>query len=422
MIECAARATEETLQVIGRGISWLDFDGVAIAALADFDEGGEEIRHTIAKLLHIGVLVGGAFVAVNGDTLMHLIAIEIELLAERFHDQLLQVFRHQAQRIFVRQDDHVLFAFAIAAVEPRKCEAHRGIVFDILLASLSIHGSGTREHCIDIDPLQRGRHKANRREHTGATTDPVFHREAGDESLRNCVLTQLRAFAGDGHGVFAKIEPRRLVSRLGLDHAIAGFGCATRFRNHQHKGIGEIVLSDRCQYAIDAIGVSIVEEMNRHACIVADGFRNKLRTESRATDADDQEALEIATSRIFHHGTVHISGELFQCSKWLGDLRAQGVVRCEGRIAQPVMTDHASFVRIGNGSAFECDHVSKCFVDLTLHGLIKIRRDVHARGVEGKSVCGVTEQFCRESVKCHNAASKSPSSPKVKPQCGKNVA
>mgnify|MGYP006181463051 CR=1 FL=1 len=46
----------------------------------------------VAQLLHVGVLVGRAFVPINCDALVHLFSIEIELFAERLHDELLQVF------------------------------------------------------------------------------------------------------------------------------------------------------------------------------------------------------------------------------------------------------------------------------------------------------------------------------------------
>ena len=40
-----------------------------VAAFAHFDEGGEEVVHAVAELLDVGVLVGGALVAVDGDAL-----------------------------------------------------------------------------------------------------------------------------------------------------------------------------------------------------------------------------------------------------------------------------------------------------------------------------------------------------------------
>ena len=86
-----AGAAQETLEVVGRGGAGLDFDALSVAAFADLDEGREKVVHAVAQLLDIGVLVGGAFVAIDRDALVHNLAIEIEFLAERLHDELLKV-------------------------------------------------------------------------------------------------------------------------------------------------------------------------------------------------------------------------------------------------------------------------------------------------------------------------------------------
>ncbi len=61
------------------------------AVLEDFDEGGEEVVDAFAELLDVGVLVGGAFVAVDGDALVDDFAFEVFFFAEGFHDELLEV-------------------------------------------------------------------------------------------------------------------------------------------------------------------------------------------------------------------------------------------------------------------------------------------------------------------------------------------
>ncbi len=78
--------------------------------------------HTFAELLHIGVLVGRALVAVNGDALMHDVAIEILFLAERLHDELLQVFGEQHETVLIRQHDHVFGSLAVSGEIPHESE------------------------------------------------------------------------------------------------------------------------------------------------------------------------------------------------------------------------------------------------------------------------------------------------------------
>ena len=62
------------------------------------------------------MLIGRALVAVNRDALVDDISVQVEFLAERFHDQLLEVAAEEEQPILVGEDDHVLFAAAVAGV------------------------------------------------------------------------------------------------------------------------------------------------------------------------------------------------------------------------------------------------------------------------------------------------------------------
>ena len=77
-----AGAEKEGLEIVARGDARLHFKGAAFAVLQDFDEDGEKVIHTIAKLLHVGVLIGRAFVAVDGQALEDFATLEVELLAE----------------------------------------------------------------------------------------------------------------------------------------------------------------------------------------------------------------------------------------------------------------------------------------------------------------------------------------------------
>ena len=87
-----ARAEVKALQEIAASDAGFDLEGgVGLTVLEHLDEGEEEIVHALAQLLYIGVLVGRALVAVDSETLVDDVAGEVELLAERLHDELLQV-------------------------------------------------------------------------------------------------------------------------------------------------------------------------------------------------------------------------------------------------------------------------------------------------------------------------------------------
>ncbi len=95
------------MEVIARRHARLDLEAVA-AVFEHADERDEEVVHAVAKLLDVGVLVGGSLVAVNADPLVDPLPVEVEPLAERFHDELLQIAAEEQQPILVGQDDHVL--------------------------------------------------------------------------------------------------------------------------------------------------------------------------------------------------------------------------------------------------------------------------------------------------------------------------
>ena len=104
LIERRPRAKIEAGQVVAARGARLDqqrlrrealelglLNGPHRAVLEHLNKHGEEVVESLSQLLHVGVLVGGALVAVHGDTLVHGLAVEIELLAQALHDKLLQI-------------------------------------------------------------------------------------------------------------------------------------------------------------------------------------------------------------------------------------------------------------------------------------------------------------------------------------------
>ena len=73
----------------------------------DANEDREEIRHPIPQLLHIRVLVGGALVAIHRQSLLDPPPLQVELLPQGFHHQLLQIPAEEQQPVLVRQHHHI---------------------------------------------------------------------------------------------------------------------------------------------------------------------------------------------------------------------------------------------------------------------------------------------------------------------------
>ena len=84
---------------------------------------------------------------------MHDLPVEVALLAERFHDELLEIFREEREAILVGQHDHVFFPAPIAGKVPREREEHRGIFQRLAAARPGIHRRRAIEHALHVEPL-----------------------------------------------------------------------------------------------------------------------------------------------------------------------------------------------------------------------------------------------------------------------------
>ena len=109
---------------------------------------------------------------------MHDFALEILFFAQRFHDQLLQIFGKQRQSVLVWNDHHIFVAFAIAGVIPHEREKHRGIFGRIRRAGPLVHRRRASQKTIDIEAFQRHRQKPNRAHHRRTPANPIVHRKS----------------------------------------------------------------------------------------------------------------------------------------------------------------------------------------------------------------------------------------------------
>ena len=83
------------MKIIAAGNSVFDLDRRAAPVLVNFDESYEEIQHAVAQLLDISVLICGALIAVNRNSLMHHVSTEVLFFSQRLHHQLLQILAEQ---------------------------------------------------------------------------------------------------------------------------------------------------------------------------------------------------------------------------------------------------------------------------------------------------------------------------------------
>src|SRR5439155_3232192 len=81
LVERASRPAQKPLKIIAACDAVLNFEPLTAPIFAHFDERDEKIQDAVAQLLNISVLIGRAFVAVNSNTLVHSLAIEVLFFA-----------------------------------------------------------------------------------------------------------------------------------------------------------------------------------------------------------------------------------------------------------------------------------------------------------------------------------------------------
>ena len=93
---------------------------------------------------------------------MRNVAVEILFLAQRFHDELLQIFGKQRQPVLIWEDHHIFRPLAVCGVIPHQRQKHCRILGRIRRASPLIHGCRASEKIIYVETFQRHREKSHR--------------------------------------------------------------------------------------------------------------------------------------------------------------------------------------------------------------------------------------------------------------------
>ena len=147
-----------------------------------------------------------------------------------------------------------------------------------------IHAGGSAQQGVDVHPLQGGGKESHNGGFGGATSHPVFHREALQPGFRFRCFVEHGTDACDGYGLPGKVESPTAEEVLGADHAVAGFGSAAALGDDD---------DERCfgryaaQHTQHAVRVGVVQEMHLQA-VGRQGVRHQFGAESGAADADDQ--------------------------------------------------------------------------------------------------------------------------------------
>ena len=168
------------------------------------------------------------------------LSIQVQFLAQRFHDELLEVLGEEFEAVFVGQHHHVFGAAAFSKEIPHQRELRGRIVTNDRIAGGFVAGLGSSEKSLDIQALQRGRQQPYRAQFAGASTHPVPHREGLDPTIGDGCLVEGAAFSRDGHCMRREAQTCPLVGGTGLDHSIAGFRGAAGLGDDQSQGLPQL--------------------------------------------------------------------------------------------------------------------------------------------------------------------------------------
>src|SRR3984893_10113813 len=104
---------------------------------------------------------------------------------------------------------------------------------------------------------------------------------------------------------------------------------------------------------------------------------------------------------------VHCAGKSLDSVVGLYDIASQLLIRHECGMAQPVMADHALFVRVRDRARFQFAHCGEGFVDLRPHFFKKTIREFHPADVDRKLRLLVTQKILLEALPerrgCHQS-------------------
>ena len=352
----AARPEEESGEEVARRDPRLDLDRRSPAFLQDRDEGREEVVHSLAELLHVRVLVGRAFVAVDRDPLVDDASLKVPLLAERLHDELLEVLAEEDEPVAIGKHDHVLRPAPASRVMPHEREQGRGVLRDAARPRGLVHQASPFEHLADSDPLQRGGQQPDRGKLRGPPSDPVPHREAGEEPFGDGVAVEQAPFARHSSGMPAEAEPCGGVDGCGLEHAVARFLGAAGLGDDERQGLVDL-FPDPIEDPVDPVGIGVVDEMRPHAVRrPAESVGNELRSEGRASDADHEKVREGRLALRPDAGRVHVAGERLDRRQCRLDRASDRRVGGERGRPQPVVSDHSVLVGVGDRALLEGRH------------------------------------------------------------------
>ncbi len=310
------------------------------------------------------MLVRGALVAVHGNALADFVALQVQPLAEGFHNELLEVFGEEHQGILIRENHHILFPLAAGGLVPGQRQFHGGVAFHAVPAGLFVHQARAFQQVIHVHALKHGGNQPHHGHDGGAAAHPVFHRETPEPAFRLSRFVQPGTRSRDGDRLGCEFQPVLPEEILGHQHAVAGFRRAAGFGNDNDKRFFQ---REGFQHPVHAVRIRVVQKEHVQPCR-RDGIRHQLRAKSGTADADDEGGGVLFRAGRRYFAVQNVPSEGFDVRQGAVNGGFQLRRGSQGGVAQPVVPHHAFFIRIGDGAGFQRLHVGKRPVYPSLHG------------------------------------------------------
>ena len=155
--------------------------------------------------------------------------------------------------------------------------------------------------------------------------------------------------------VLCELQIGELIRPLHFEHPVASFRRPARLRHDDDQRAAKLS-GQFAQHRVDPVGIGVVDEERQHRVIRRpECLRDELRSQRRASNADDQRKLKLARVP-FDLPVVNVMCELRDRRARLINLSRDLVGRSQRRVPQPVVPDHPLLVRVGDGPTFECRH------------------------------------------------------------------
>ena len=296
--------------------------------------------------------------------------VEVEPLAERLHDELLQIAAEQQQPILVGQDDHVLPPLAAGGVVPHQREQRgRVLAASSCCGSPASHAAAPASMASIVDALQRRGHQADRPSSlVRPPTQSHIGNRASQPSVAAC-LSSCEPVAGDGDGVLGEVEPAFLIRVGGHEHAVARFRRAAALGDHERQASRPSLPSSRS--STRAMPSGSVLSMKWTAILSVPGSPSASATNS-GPSAEPPMPIESncvnlpAFGGLISPACTSAANALMRVDR-VADLSRDLRRRRELRGPQPVVPDHPLLVRVGDRALFERRHVAVRLLQRRLH-------------------------------------------------------